>query len=224
MRVSLLTILILLLAGHTGMAQNDKDLLAGKSLFVNDTLSPVGAQDTPVVQSLMTPVKKKHDPRVATRRSLMIPGWGQAYNKQYWKIPVVYGVLAIPASLYFYNNSWYKKTKFAYEGLFDAQLPIPDSSKYNQMDPRLKGLSLGSLQSYRNAFRRDRDYSILWFILAWGLQIADATVFGHLKDFDVTDDLSMRVNPSFNPHTRTPGLGFVMTLKSPPKRPTVNTR
>jgi len=63
-----------------------------------------------------------------------------------------------------------------------------------------------SLQSYRNSFRRDRDYSILFFLLAWGLNVVDATVFGHLKDFDVSNNLSMNLKPQFNPSTKSPGL------------------
>ena len=55
----------------------------------------------------------KFRPQVATRRAAILPGWGQATNKEYWKIPIVYGVLAIPGGMYFYNDSWYKKTKYA---------------------------------------------------------------------------------------------------------------
>ncbi|MEI6584626.1 MAG: DUF5683 domain-containing protein [Sediminibacterium sp.] len=155
---------------------------------------------------------KKHDPRKATRRSAIIPGWGQAYNKEYWKIPIAYGVIAIPVSLYFYNNSWYKKTKFAYEAKYKAEVN-KDSTDLNLMDPLLKQLSSNSLQSYRNSFRRDRDYSILWFIAAWGLNVIDATVFGHLKDFDVSNDLTMNVKPQFNPINRSTGFALTVNMK-----------
>ena len=158
-----------------------------------------------------------HIPQRATRRSAMIPGWGQAYNREYWKIPLVYGVLAIPAITYFYNTSYYNKTKFAYEARFKAQ--NGDSSDIASIDPELTGLSIGSLQNYRNSFRRDRDYSILWFILAWGLQVVDATVFGHLRHFDVSNDLSMQVHPQFNPLTKTPALTLSFNLKEKNKKP-----
>lgn len=157
---------------------------------------------------------KKHDPRKATRRSAIIPGWGQAYNREYWKIPLVYGALAIPTGLFIYNNNWYKKTLYAYEAKYQAEYN-KDSSGLASIDPQLQGLSAASLQSYRNSFRRDRDYSILFFLLAWGLNVVDATVFGHLKDFDVSSDLSMNVKPIFNPITRTPGLAFTLSPKKP---------
>jgi hypothetical protein len=179
--------------------------------------SAVTKKDSTLVKS-DTIVKLKFRPQVATRRAAILPGWGQATNKEYWKIPLVYGVLAIPGALYFYNDSWYNKTKYAYEAKFKAQAPTLDSSGLAGIDPQLKNLGLASLQSYRNTFRRDRDYSILYFILAWGLQVADATVFAHLKQFDVSDDLSLQVKPQFNPNTRTPGLGLVFNFKEPSKK------
>jgi len=210
-------ILILLICSTADSlsAQSDKEQLLSANPFSKDT--GITAKDSITKNK----VPKKHIPRIATRRSFLIPGWGQAYNKQYWKIPVVYGILAIPTVAYIYNNNMYKKTKFAYEALFKAQLPPPnnDSTDFRLIDPQLRGLSISSVQSYRNTFRRDRDYSILWFILAWGLQVADATVFAHLKEFDVSDDLSMQITPTFNPQTRTPGFGLVMSLKNPDKKP-----
>jgi hypothetical protein len=162
---------------------------------------------------------KKHDPRKATRRSAIIPGWGQAYNKEAWKIPLVYGALAIPTVMFIYNNDYYKKTKFAYEAKYKAAYSDPkDSSDYKLIDPELKDLSISSLQSYRNSFRRDRDYSVLFFLLAWGLQVVDATVYGHLKDFDVSNSLTMHVNPEFDPTTRTPGLAFTFSPKKPERK------
>lgn len=194
-------------------AQSGKEQLVSSAVFQKD--STIRKDST-----TKTATPQKHIPKIATRRSWILPGWGQAYNKQYWKIPVVYGILAIPTVAFVYNNNMYKKTRFAYEALFKAQLaPNFDSTDYRLIDPQLRGLSISSVQSYRNAFRRDRDYSILWFILAWGLQVADATVFAHLKQFDVGDDLSMQVSPTFNPQTRTPGFGLVMSIRNPDNKP-----
>lgn len=204
-------------------AQDDK-----KSLLKSDVFS--GKKDSgeikePVIVAVKKDTVPKHDPRKATRRSAILPGWGQAYNKEYWKIPIVYGILAIPTVAYFYNNSYYKKTKFAYEAKFKAESGTPkDSSDLPFIDPELKNLGTASLQSYRNAFRRDRDFSILWFLLAWGLQVADATVFAHLKQFDVSNDLSMELTPTFNPATRMPGFGLTLNVKNPPRKATVITR
>ena len=200
-------------------AQNNKQQLANSTLI--DTSIKVKA-DTTIPKDMTakdTIVKKKHDPAKATRRSAIIPGWGQAYNHQYWKIPIVYGVLAIPASTFIYNNKWYKKTKDAYEIVVNEE-----TDRYDEIDPKLidpatgMPLSAQDLQYYRNTFRRDRDYSILFFLIAWGVNVVDATVFGHLKDFDVSDDLSMHLQPDYNPVTKQPGIGLAFNIKKQTKK------
>ena len=133
-------------------------------------------------------------------------GWGQAYNHQYWKIPMVYGALAIPTSLFIYNNKWYQRTKDAYEILVNGG----DTSA---IDPKLQGLSLETLQYYRNDFRKNRDYSVIFFLLVWGLNVVDATVSAHLKDFDVSSDLTMHIQPDYNIGTKSPSLSIALNLK-----------
>ena len=135
----------------------------------------------------------QHSPKKATKRSAILPGLGQAYNKQYWKIPLVYGVLSVPVVTYIYNNDLYAKTKFAYEARI--QEANGDNSGVSKIDPVLINLSAGSLQSYRNIFRKNRDMSIMWFIIAWGINVVDASVSGHLKAFDVSNNLSMQLAP-----------------------------
>ena len=174
-------------------------------------------------------VKLVHNPHIATLRSAIIPGWGQAYNREYWKIPIVYGALAIPVSLYIYNNNYYKRTKFAYKAVYAATLATPlDPTLLLRIDPKvmqkdqttgqLLPLNLATYQSYRNTFKRDKDYSLLWIFIVWGLNVADATVFGHLKDFDVSDDLSMHVQPTFIPETKSSGIGLVLNLRQPVRK------
>ena len=155
---------------------------------------------------------KHHIPRIATQRSAILPGWGQVYNKQYWKVPLVYGVLAIPAATYQYNSDLYSKAKFAYEARFKEA--NGDNSDVSKIDPTLKNLGLASLQSYRNIFRKDRDYSVMWFILGWGLNVIDATVSGHLKEFDINNDLSLKIQPSYQPQFRQAGLSIQLHLKN----------
>ena len=159
-----------------------------------------------------TSARKVHDPRKATFRSAVLPGWGQAYNREYWKIPLVYAALGIPAGLFVYNNNWYHKTRTAYDILVNK-----DTARFPQIDPKLQKLDATRLAYYRNAFRKDRDYCVLYFLLAWGLNVADATVFGHLKEFDVSDNLSLRISPSFNSQTKMAFLSCAINL-NPSKR------
>lgn len=164
---------------------------------------------------------KKHSPKVATKRSLILPGWGQAYNREYWKIPIVWGALGTAAGFWIYNNTWYKRTRFAFTIVADtsraARLRYPEIDKrlmYNDTTP----LSAQSLQFYRNTFRRDRDYSLLYFLAIWALNVADATVFAHLKEFDVSDDLSLKVVPAFDPIRKSTGFSLSLNVKKPEKK------
>lgn len=154
----------------------------------------------------------RHNPRLATKYSALFPGLGQIYNKQYWKLPIVYGALSIPVATYIYNDDLYNKTKFAYTARFKEA--NGDNSDVAKIDPVLKNLSLGSLQSYRNGFRKDRDYSILWFILGWGLNVVDATVSGHLKEFDVSSNLAISIKPMVQPQFRQSGLSLQLHFKN----------
>src|SRR6478735_5387541 len=188
-------------------AQNDSvNRVHNSKTVLPDTLTPKKKDAAAASVTKDSTVKKKHDPHKATIRSAIIPGWGQAYNREYWKLPIVYGALAIPASLFAYNNKWYQETKEAYNILVTGG----DTSSIN---PKLKGLSPQTLQYYRNDFRQSRDYSVLFFLLVWGLNVVDATVFAHLKEFDVSDDLSMHVQPDYNINTKTPSISVALNLK-----------
>src|ERR1035437_777925 len=105
---------------------------------------------------------KKFSPRIATIRSAIIPGWGQAYNKKYWKIPIIYAALGTTAGIFIYNVKFYKKLKFAY-----TVRATNDSANFVNIDPTLVNLSTQSLLSYRNEFRQNVDYSLLFFLLFW---------------------------------------------------------
>lgn len=204
MKATTIIAVILLCAGsYTAQAQ---DSVRMGTVIAADTAGTAIKVDTPRI--------KRHDPRVATRRSLILPGWGQAYNREYWKIPIVWGALGTCVGFWVYNNTWYHRTRFAYQLVVNKE-----TARYSEIHPRLiskvtnKPLDAESLQFYRNTFRRDRDYSLLYFVGAWALNIADATVFGHLKEFDVSDDLSMKVKPNLDPFHRSAGLTLAMNFR-----------
>ncbi len=156
---------------------------------------------------LDTAVRKKFNPKVATLRSTIIPGWGQVYNKKYWKIPIIYGALGTAAGIFFYNLKTYKLLRKAVKIRYDP------SMNQNLIDPTLINLSTQSLVQYRNEYRQNIDYSVLFFLLIWGLNIVDATVDAHLKAFDVSPDVSMRISPGLNSTNNGPGISFVFFFK-----------
>ncbi len=151
---------------------------------------------------------KVFDPRLATKRSAMVPGWGQIYNKKYWKLPLVYGGLGVTAGVFVYNVKNYRLLRQAFIYKTDTL------SNDDQIDPRFRNLSAGALRSYRNSFRQNVDYSVLFFIIFWGLNVADATVDAHLKAFDVNDNLSLQIKQGYSPMANTTGISLVVDIHS----------
>ena len=188
-------VLLLLLPGHFVMAQ-----LTEKKII--DSIPGKNIVDTSAQKKA-----KAFDPRKATLRSAILPGWGQIYNKKYWKLPLVYGGLGITAGVYFYNVKTYRLLKLAYIYKTDK-----DSTNDNLVDPRFSNISASGIRSLRNTFRQNVDYAVLFFILFWGLNVVDATVDAHLKAFDVNDELSLQFKPGYSPLANTTGLSLVLNI------------
>jgi hypothetical protein len=183
-------------------------------------LHTVYAQDSATVKPVVTSVhpdtttktadsikKAEHSPRKATIRSAIIPGWGQAYNKKYWKIPIVYGALGTAAGFFIYNRKEYIDARDAYRNKLDD-----DPTNDHLIKPKFQPIDPEAVRQYRIAVRQYVDYSVLIFAVLWGLNVVDATVDGHLKSFEVSDDLSMRINPAVNPVTKQASVGLVFTF------------
>jgi len=184
---------------------------------INDTLpvTPVINNVQPASKELKTKydsVSRKHSPRSAAIRSAILPGLGQIYNKKYWKLPIVYGALGTCGVIFAYNLNNYRDTRFAYRVKYNMRVNRTDSTLYPSIRQNLKPLSEESLRNYRNQFRKDIDYSVLVFILLWGLNVVDATVDAHLKTFDVSPDLSFRLRPGYSEMARTNGISLVMQI------------
>ena len=166
--------------------------------------------------------KKKHSPRTATIRSAILPGLGQIYNRKYWKLPIVYGALGVTGYIFNYNRVQYNKVKYAY--FYVINKGVADTAGFRRAKVATELLSFVdtndsySLQLYRNQFRKDVDYSVLFFLFFWALNVVDATVDGHLKDFDVSNDLSLKIKPSINALPNTLGLSFVFTIGKHPAK------
>ena len=157
---------------------------------------------------------KEFSPGVATRRSAIIPGWGQVYNKKYWKVPLVYGALGVTAGVFYYNMKTYRLLRDAYIYATDT-----DSTNDSLIDPRFQNLSDEAIRTYRNEFRQNVDYSVLFFILFWGLNIVDATVDAHLRKFDVNDNLTLQLKQGYSPMANTTGLSLVLDIHSKKYKP-----
>jgi TM2 domain-containing membrane protein YozV len=198
-----ITILLLLVSAASYSQQRDS---VTKVLDTAKTAVKKNGADTGTAK------KKRSEAGKAAIRSAIIPGWGQIYNKKYWKLPIVYGVLAIPVVTFSYNKTWYDKTREAYNIRYYNDTSQVSDLPTDGIDPTLKPLSTESLRLYRNEFRQNVDFSVLAFLIIWGLQVADAAVDAHLKSFNVSDDLSLKIKPMFSPG-RSAGLGLVVTFR-----------
>ena len=171
--------------------------------------------DTTSTDKKIDSVLLNHSPRKAAIRSAILPGWGQAYNKRYWKIPIVYAALGTAAGVFVYNIQNYRDLRFAYQAKYKAALPIGqrDSTDYFKIKPEFINLDAEFLRYNRNEFRRNVDYTVLVFILLWGLNVVDATVDAHLRTFDVSPDLSFRLKPGYSDMAKTNGVSFFLFFK-----------
>ena len=155
-------------------------------------------KDTVQVKPLVKPYKII--PRQATLKSLMIPGWGQLYNRQYWKLPLVAGAFVTLGAIANYNNVRYTKYRdFYYQvspRVEDPSYKPPTTVAVPYEDGTIRDLDINQLKRLTDGFRRNRDYTYIGMVLAWTFNVVDANVSAHLKTFDVSDDISLKVKPT----------------------------
>ena len=150
---------------------------------------------------------KKHSPKTATILSACIPGLGQAYNKKYWKIPVIY--IGIAAFSYFAvdNNKQYLIFKQAYKYRTDTSSAT--------VDQFVNILTTPDLLSEKDRWRKYRDMCIIGGFAFYILNIIDANVDANLFNYEINDDLSFRLEPIINCNSakyQLPGFRFVFTF------------
>ncbi|HUP11726.1 MAG TPA: DUF5683 domain-containing protein [Niastella sp.] len=161
------------------------------------------------------------EPRKAAIYSAILPGLGQVYNKKYWKVPIAWAAVGIPIYTYFDNRTWYNRIRYALEvGAMDPADPAYNDALGKVNSKLQKFVVEGrdqSLLNYRNDYRKNMDYSILFTLLFLGLNVVDATVDAHLKGFNVNDNLTMQVKPALLSHS-TVGISLLFKFdKSGPK-------
>jgi hypothetical protein len=143
---------------------------------------------------------RSFEPRKAAIYSAILPGLGQFYNKKYWKVPLAWAAVGIPIYTYFDNKLFYNRLRYALSVVeIGAGNPGYDDaleSVHSSLLSLVKNGQKQSLLNYRNEFRKNMDYSILFTLLFWGLNVIDATVDAHLKGFTVNDNLSMQIKPA----------------------------
>lgn len=176
----------------------DSMLIAIRDTLAGDTLMKVQPTKMEVAQDFS---QWRPDPKRALWLALVIPGGGQIYNRKYWKLPLVYGGFIGCLYAMNWNNTMYKDYSQAFLDISDND---PSTQSYNQF------LHLGSkittdsdIQRYKDLFkkrkdryRRWRDLSFFVLVGVYALSVIDAYVDAELSVFDISKDLSLKVEPT----------------------------
>ena len=140
-----------------------------------------------------------YDPKVAWQRSMIIPGWGQYYNRAFWKTPIIYGGYGVAGFLLVSSQQNYKDFQRAYRIRIQRdQLGLEISavdSLFLTSNEDYETATADRLKSRRDLFRRNRDYYVLLTIGYHFIWVLEAYIQAHLKDLDITEELTMKVSP-----------------------------
>ncbi len=174
-------------------AENKKKLLEMTSAPVlKESEVPADSLKKEIDQKIWVPYPTK-----ATWLALVIPGGGQIYNRKYWKLPIFYGGFAGCAYALTWNSKMYKDYSTAYKDAMNGNMQSSSITDllppgYKISETQLKEL----LRKRKDTYRRYRDLSIFAFIGVYLLSVIDAYVDAELSNFDITPDLSMKVEPA----------------------------
>ena len=200
----------------TTQAMAQKDSLAVESLSLEDSITI----DSASLSKALAPkaLRKKRnwatwrpDTKRAMWLALVLPGAGQIYNRKYWKLPIIYGGFVGCAYAMSWNNQMYHDYSQAYLDIMDDD---PNTQSYNQFLHLGAQIDASNIERYKEIFRkrkdryrRWRDMSMFVMIGVYAFSVIDASVDASLSEFDISDDLSLRVEPTVinnNQRTRNP--------------------
>ncbi len=180
----------------SGQIQNDT---------VNEKNAALAGKNNDTIQ------KNLHSPRKATIYSMILPGLGQAYNRKYWKIPIVYAGFGVCYYFISFNDKEYKAWKSAYyHSLSDPDNTEPPVNDYEEM----YGDYPDVMKDQKDYYRRNRDLTYIFTGLWYLLNVIDATVDAHLFTWEIDEKLSLRFEPSLSEplYGYRPGGGIKISL------------
>ena len=182
------------------IATADSIAAENKKKLLEMTSAPVLKESEVPADSLKKEIDQKiwvPNPTKAPWLALVIPGGGQIYNRKYWKLPIFYGGFAGCAYALTWNSKMYKDYSTAYKDAMNGNMQSSSITDllppgYKISETQLKEL----LRKRKDTYRRYRDLSIFAFIGVYLLSVIDAYVDAELSNFDITPDLSMKVDPA----------------------------
>jgi hypothetical protein len=129
-----------------------------------------------------------HSPHKAVMHSLIIPGWGQLYNHQWWKVPIIYAGIGLLGDAIVFNQQYYT--------LFLKEAQLRERGILTGRNPTLVNVSDPDVTTYTDIYRRNRDLSILGTLGAWGIQMIDAYIDAKFKhSYTMDNNLSIKIKP-----------------------------
>lgn len=187
----------------------------GWSQTKNDSIPKAKPIDGVVIKdSLTTRVIDPLSPSKAAFYSAILPGLGQAYNKRYWKIPIVYAALGTTIYFYVTNDKEYDRYRDAYKrrlaGFTDDEFYGVDANGNPLATPRV---SRDGLIRAQDTFRRNKELSLLLAIGFYALNIIDANVDAHLLQYNVDENLALKPHFKYNQRDATTDLGVTLNFK-----------
>jgi hypothetical protein len=204
----LLTIVVVLLTTVVCQAQQaDSTLVVMDSLAVSDARILLPDDSTSVV------VKKEKirrdwstwrpNPKRALWLALVLPGAGQIYNRKYWKLPIFYGGFIGCIYALSWNNTMYKDYSQAYLDISDNDPSTASYDKFLHLGVEINSSNEARyrdlFRSRKDKYRRWRDMSVIAMVVVYALSVIDAYVDAELSEFDISKDLSLRVQPTAIP-------------------------
>lgn len=141
----------------------------------------------------------------------IIPGGGQAYNKRFWKVPLVYGGLLGMVAYADFNQTRYRRFVRALENrcLGDGNIIIPPNADCIPTEDEFTNIATASIRSARDNSDRARQTAYIGILVVYVLQAVEAYTDAHLQEFDISDDISLRLGPVTQPEY---ALGYGLTV------------
>ncbi len=183
-------LLILCSQGFSQDLQDSQDSV--QVSVVQENVEPLPPPPPPISREQSFRLPGQKNPRKATWLSVCLPGAGQIYNKQWYKVPFIYAGFGALIYMYNWNKSELNLYQTEYRGRLSGDtnfIPNPDLIPYSN----------DNVRSARDYYQRNIELSYILSGLLYILNIVDACVFAHLSTFDVSDNLSMRVQPFASP-------------------------
>ncbi len=212
----MLLCLVVWIGGAFSLHAQEREVVLPDSLdriMLPDSARIVEVSDSMLQASIESSVKRERfvpDPIRSMWLGLVFPGGGQIYNRKYWKLPIIYGGFLGCVYALTWNSQMLHDYSQAYLDIMDSD---PNTKSYEKMLPigyditgreeRFKTI----FKNKKNFFRRNRDLSIFAFAGVYLLAVIDAYVDGELSTFDISDDLSLHLEPTIIPTTSAKTLG-----------------